>query len=89
MEVRRMLAISQVAQLPVAATATLANVLSGTLDVAAAGVLGVSVVAGMLAGLAVARRLDAAMLRKCVAWCLVLAGTGLLAVDLWGMVRAR
>lgn len=89
MEVRRMLAISQVAQLPVAATATFANALSGTLDFAAAGVLGVSVVAGMLAGLAVARRLDAAMLRRCVAWCLVVAGAGLLAVDLWGMMQAR
>jgi uncharacterized protein len=88
LEVRRVLAISQIAQLPVAATATLANGLSGTLDFAAAGLLGVSVVIGMLAGLAVARRLDAAMLRRCVAWCLVLTGTGLLAVDLVGLVRA-
>jgi len=35
----------------------------------------------------VARRLDAAMLRKCVAWCLVIAGAGLLAVDLWGLTH--
>jgi uncharacterized membrane protein YfcA len=88
MEVRRMLAISQVAQLPVAATATLVNGLAGSLDLAAAGLLGLSVVAGMLAGLAVSRRLDASSLRWSVAWCLVFAGAGLLAADVWHMARA-
>jgi len=88
MEVRRMLAISQVAQLPVAATATLVNGMAGSLDLAAAGLLSASVVTGMLAGLAVSRRLDAGSLRWCVAWCLVFVGAGLLAVDLWRMARA-
>lgn len=83
-----MLAVSQVAQLPVAATATLTNGISGTLDLAAAGLLSVSVVAGMLIGLAVSRRLDAGSLRVAVAWCLVCAGTGLIALDLWRMTRA-
>jgi uncharacterized protein len=88
MEVRRLLAISQVAQLPVAATATTINGLAGSLDLAAAGLLGLSVVTGMLAGLAVSRRLDAGSLRWSVAWCLVFAGAGLLAVDVWHMARA-
>ena len=87
MEVRRLLAVSQVAQLPVAATATLANGITGTLDFAAAGLLSLSVVAGMLIGLAVSRRLDASSLRVAVAWCLVCAGSGLIALDLWRMMR--
>jgi uncharacterized membrane protein YfcA len=85
MEVRRMLAVAQVAQLPIAATATLTNGLTGTLDLPAAGVLSVSVVIGMLVGLAVSRRMDAGNLRRSVAWCLVVVGAGLLATDLWRM----
>jgi uncharacterized protein len=87
MDVRRVLAVAQVAQLPIAATATLTNGLAGTLDLAAAGILGLSVVIGMLAGLAVSRRMDAGNLRRSVAWCLVITGAGLLAMDLWRIVQ--
>jgi uncharacterized protein len=89
MEVRRTLAVSQIAQLPVAATATLANGLTGSLDIAAAAVLSLGVVAGMLAGLEAGRRMDASRLRRSVAWCLVIAGIALLAKDLWGLARAN
>jgi uncharacterized protein len=87
-ELRRTLAVSQVAQLPVASTATLTNGLTGSLDFTAAALMSVAVVAGMLAGLAVARRLDARRLRLGVAWCLVVAGCGLLAIDVWHMTGA-
>jgi hypothetical protein len=56
MEVRRALLLAQAAQLPVAATATLVNGYSASLDFAAAGIAGVSIVAGMLAGIGVSRR---------------------------------
>jgi uncharacterized protein len=82
MEVRRALILAQVAQLPVAVTATLANGFAGSLDLAAAGLLSVAIVVGMLAGLDVSRRIDATLLRKCVAWCLVIVGLALCLGDL-------
>ena len=88
MEVRRLLAVSQIAQLPIAVTATLANGIAGHLDVTAAVLLSVAVVAGMLVGVAVSRRLDTRALRVAVAWCLVGAGSGLIALDLWRMASA-
>jgi uncharacterized membrane protein YfcA len=88
MEVRRTLAVSQIAQLPIAATATLANGFTGTLDFAAAAVLSVGVVIAMVAGLWVGRRMDTDRLRRTVAWCLVLAGAALVARDLWVITQA-
>jgi uncharacterized protein len=82
MEVRRALILSQVAQLPVAATATLAHGFAGSLDLVAAGLLSVAIVVGMLAGFNASRRIDATILRKCVAWCLVIVGLALCVVDL-------
>jgi uncharacterized membrane protein YfcA len=83
MEVRALLAVSQIAQLPIATTATIVNGASGSLDFAGAAALSVAIVAGMLAGLAVSRHMEAAALRRIVAWCLVVTGTGLMALDLW------
>ncbi|MGB8533758.1 MAG: sulfite exporter TauE/SafE family protein, partial [Pseudolabrys sp.] len=74
MEVRRALLLAQAAQLPVAATATLVNGCSASLDFAAAGIVGVSIVAGMLAGIGVSRKIDTGILRTCIAWSLVVAG---------------
>lgn len=88
MEVRALLAVSQVAQLPVAATATFVNGMVGTLDFAAAALLSLSVVAGMLAGFATGRRMNAVALRRAVAWGLVATGSGLLATDLWRLLYA-
>jgi uncharacterized protein len=88
MEVRRTLAVSQIAQLPVAATATLTNGFTGTLDFAAAAVLSVGVVIAMMAGLWVGRRMDTDRLRRTVAWCLVFAGAALVAKDLWFITQA-
>jgi uncharacterized protein len=88
MEVRALLAVSQIAQLPVAATATLVNGAGGMLDFTAAALLSGFVVVGMLAGLAVARRMDAGGLRRMVAWCLVAAGCGLLALGLVRLAQA-
>jgi uncharacterized protein len=87
MEVRRTLAVSQIAQLPVAATATVANAVTGALDVTAALVLTLGVVAGMVAGLEAARRMDANRLRGSIAWCLVVAGAALLASDVWPLTH--
>jgi uncharacterized protein len=86
MDVRRVLAVAQIAQLPIAATATLTNGLAGTLDLPAAAVLSIAVVIGMLVGLTVSRRMNADNLRWIVAWCLVLAGAGLLGMDLWRII---
>jgi uncharacterized membrane protein YfcA len=82
MDVRRALILAQVAQLPVAATATLANGLAGSLDLVAAALLSVAIVIGMLVGLNTSRRIDAGILRKCVAWCLVIVGLVLCLDDL-------
>lgn len=81
MEVRRALLLAQAAQLPVAATATLVNGYSASLDFAAAGIVGVSIVAGMLAGIGVSRKIDTGILRTCIAWSLVVAGLALCLVD--------
>ncbi|MGB8744640.1 MAG: sulfite exporter TauE/SafE family protein [Pseudolabrys sp.] len=81
MEVRRALLLAQAAQLPVAATATLVNGCSASLDFAAAGIVGVSIVAGMLAGIGVSRKIDTGILRTCIAWSLVVAGLALCLVD--------
>jgi uncharacterized membrane protein YfcA len=82
MEVRRTLTLAQAAQLPVAATATLTNGLTGTLDPAAAVVLSLCVVVGMLVGLATGNRVDATQLRRGVAWCLVATGIVLCTADI-------
>jgi uncharacterized protein len=82
MEVRRALILAQVAQLPVAVTATLANGFAGSLDLVTAGWLSVAIVVGMLVGLDASRRIDASLLRKGVAWCLVIVGLALCLGDL-------
>src|SRR5262249_32048407 len=86
MDVRRALVVAQVAQLPVAGTATLANGYSGSLDFAAAGMLGAAIVAGMLAGIAVSRQIESGVLRTTVAWCLIIVGLALCATDLWRLM---
>jgi uncharacterized protein len=86
MDVRRALLLAQVAQLPVAGTATLVNGYSGTLDFPAAGMLGAAIVAGMLAGVAVSRQIESGILRTSVAWCLIIVGLALCVTDLWRLV---
>ncbi len=88
MNVRRALLLAQVAQLPVAATATFVNGVGHSLDFSAAATIGVAIVAGMLVGMNVSRQLDTAVLRKSVAWCLVAVGLVLCLVDLWRLVFA-
>jgi uncharacterized membrane protein YfcA len=72
MEVRRALLLTQ---------AALVNGYSASLDFAAAGIVGVSIVAGMLAGIGVSRKIDTGILRTCIAWSLVVAGLALCLVD--------
>src|SRR5262249_18873017 len=86
MDVRRALLLAQAAQLPVAGTATLVNGYSGSLDFAAAGMLGAAIVAGMLAGIAVSRQIESGVLRTSVAWCLVAIGLALCFTDLWRLI---
>src|SRR5262249_54160129 len=81
MDVRRALLLAQAAQLPVAGTATLVNGYSGAFDLTAAGILSASIVAGMLAGFVISRKIDASVLRTCIAWSLVVAGLALCLVD--------
>src|SRR5262249_27158776 len=83
MDVRHALLLAQIAQLPVAATATLVNGHSGSLDFVAAGMLGAAIVAGMLAGIAVSWRVETGVLRMSVAWCLIIVGLALCVIDLW------
>ena len=81
MDVRRALLLAQAAQLPVAGTATLVNGYSGALDFTAAGILGATIVAGMLAGIGVSRKIDTGILRTCIAWSLIVAGLALCLID--------
>jgi len=71
MDVRRALLLAQAAQLPAAGTATLVNGYSGAFDLTAAGILSASIVAGMLAGFVISRKIDASVLRTSIAWSLV------------------
>jgi len=86
MDVRRALLLAQVAQLPVAGTATLVNGYSGSLDFITAGILGAAIVAGMLAGIVVSRQIETGVLRTTVAWCLIVVGLGLCFTDLWRLI---
>jgi len=86
MDVRRALVLAQVAQLPIAGSATLVNGYSGSLDFAAAGMLGAAIVAGMLAGIAVSRQIESGVLRTTVAWCLIIVGLALCFTDLWRLI---
>ncbi len=83
MDVRRALLLAQVAQLPVAGTATLVNGSNGAVDFVAAGILSLAIVAGMLAGVSASRRIETHVLRTSVAWCLVAVGLALCFADLW------
>lgn len=82
MDVRRALLLAQVVQLPVAATATITNGMMGSLDLQAATILSVAIVVGMLAGFNASRRIEAGVLRRGVAWCLVAVGLALCFSDL-------
>jgi uncharacterized protein len=86
MDVRRALVLAQVAQLPVAGTATLVNGYAGSLDFVAAGMLGVAIVGGMLAGIATSRQIETGVLRISVAWCLIVVGLALCFTDLWRLM---
>jgi len=86
MDVRRALLLAQVAQLPVAGTATLVNGYSGSLDFMTAGLLGAAIVAGMLAGIAISRQIETGVLRTAVASCLIAVGLALCFVDLWRLI---
>src|SRR5262245_6016191 len=64
-DVRRALLLAQAAQLPAAGTATLVNGYSGAFDLTAAGILSASIVAGMLAGFVISRKIDDSVVRTC------------------------
>ncbi|MGB6350626.1 MAG: sulfite exporter TauE/SafE family protein [Pseudolabrys sp.] len=83
MDVRRALLLAQVAQLPVAGTATVVNGIRGSVDYVVVGILSVAIVAGMLTGIAVSRRIETGILRTSVACCLIVVGIALCAADLW------
>lgn len=82
MDVRRALLLAQVAQFPVAGTATVVNGLSGSVDVVATAALSVAIVIGMLAGIAISRRIETGILRTSIAFCLVIVGIALCGIDL-------
>ncbi len=67
----------------VCAAGTVGNVLHGAVDFSLAALCAVGQVAGVWAGLAVARFLNAAVLRKTVAWVCVLTGLGILGKTVW------
>ena len=67
-------AIGQVAQLPIAAMATLGNAMSGGVDVAAASTIGVALVPGVFAGQRLAATLPLAWLTRAVAVLLIALG---------------
>jgi len=67
-------AIGQVAQLPIAAMATLGNSLSGGVDVAAASAIGVALVPGVFAGRRLASALPLAWLTRALAVLLIALG---------------
>src|SRR5262249_9639704 len=83
MDVRRALLLAQIAQLPVAGTATLVNGYSRSLDFVAAGVLGAAIVAGMLVGIAESRQFETGVLRTSIAWALIVVGIALCLTDAW------
>jgi len=83
MNVRRALLLAQIAQLPVAGTATLVNGYSRSLDFVAAGILGAAIVAGMLVGIAASRQFETGVLRTSIAWALIVVGIALCLTDAW------
>jgi len=69
---------AQAIQLPIAAAATLANVLDGALDVTLSLAIALGIALGTAAGAKAAHALPAAPLRKLVAALLVVVGSGVL-----------
>lgn len=67
-------AIGQVAQLPIAATATLGNALAGGVDAVAASAIGVALVPGVFVGRRVASALPLAWLTRALAVLLIALG---------------
>ena len=67
-------AIGQVAQLPIAATATLGNALAGGVDIVAASAIGVALVPGVFVGRRVASALPLAWLTRALAVLLIVLG---------------
>ena len=66
----------------VSAVGTVGNALHGDVDFALAGLCALGQIAGMRAGIAVAGRLNARIMRLLVAWVCVLTGIGILAKTL-------
>ena len=70
--------LSQVFQLPVAASATIGNLLHGSIDYALVLTLAVPLVAGVVIGARVAHRLPGAILKRAIAVALLIVGLLLL-----------
>ena len=86
MDVRRALLLAQVAQLPVAGTATLVNGYSGSFEFMRAGILGAAIVMGMLVGISISRQIETRVLRNFIAWCMIIVGLALCFTDLWRLI---
>jgi uncharacterized membrane protein YfcA len=78
--VREALAISQVAQLPIAATATLTRSLAGGIAAWPAAILGVCLMLGFVAGMRLSGIVRAAVLQRIVGWSLLAAGVAMFAL---------
>ena len=68
------IAASQVVQVPVAASATAGYLLYGRVDLALGAICGAVGMLGVVAGASLAHRLPALVLRRIVAWALIVAG---------------
>ena len=66
--------LSQAIQFVIAATATIGNLSVGHVDFTVGGILGAALVSGILLGTRIAHALPIEVLRKTVAWVLVLVG---------------
>ena len=76
--VREALAISQVAQFPIAVTATLMRGLAGGIGIGSMVALGACLTVGLLGGLRLGRIVPAHGLQRIVGWALVIAGLAML-----------
>lgn len=71
--------LAQAIQLPIALLATGGNVLSGKIDFLIGSTIAVALVVGMVAGASLAHALSPAMLKRGVAWFILIVGIGIFA----------
>lgn len=86
-DIKHALSLALPAQLPIAMAATVANELIAPVDFKSACLIGLALVAGLIAGSKVSRSVDPGRLTIVVAWSLVVIGATFTTIDLLKLAR--